>query len=303
MAPLHPLPNRPTTLPPRNLNLPQPALAIPRSPFFSAPQPASPRPPGSPFVPGSSPKYPAGGRADKDKDAGTPTVEEPVAWTKKAITKEELKTNCELLELGEGWKVHWRTWHGPALVPSPNPAAPADRASTTPARTADGPPPKKARMSAFDELMADQLASAAKSSPTASTSAAVAVAAPPLKDQLQSLQLVSPASDPIEKARLDVLQRAQSSDSTRRLFALFAHVKVASPRAEDVKGKGKAKEEPGGDAVRALWVFSVTKGRDPTAPGLDEDEGVARAALKGLNFEGLSCKDFAAGRMSSWDAS
>ncbi|KAK4702730.1 hypothetical protein P7C70_g3492, partial [Phenoliferia sp. Uapishka_3] len=309
MAPpfTHPLPSRPTTgLPPRiphqQQQAPPPPLAAQRA-FFSAPQPASPRPPGSPFGNASSPKIAVGigggGGARADREGGPLVVEDPVAWAKKALSKEELTTNSELLELGEEWEVHWRTWQGPALVSSPCRAATqASAPQRTPSgRPTDGRPLKRPKMSAFDELLADELsastASSASASPTASTSAALS-SAPLLIDKLQELHTHSPAEDPVEKARLYVLDRARTVNPTKRLFALFPYVKIVSNGIDDLKGKGKAKEESPEDSSRVLWVFSVVKGPNPSHSGTDGEDSESRAALSALNeleLDGLLAVD------------
>lgn len=299
----HPLPSRPSTgqvpripvpapvtLPPPPQ--PSPALGGTRNPFFSAPQPASPRPPASPFAQGGSPKLAVGSTGAPSTTSGSPAVapahaaalEEPVAWAKKQLDKDELATNAELLPLGEGWVVYWRTWHGPQLVgPLPRPRPPA----TTSGRSTAGPPAKRAKLTAFDEMLADELAASAAASPTASTSKSVH---PALKDQLHALHLTVPAQDPVEKARTRVLELARTTEATSRQFGLFSHVQVVTPPTEDVKGKGKAKEESSPDVARVLWVFSLTKGRPLSSPALDEHEVIARAALNALEFDGLTCQ-------------
>ncbi|KAM0754078.1 hypothetical protein T439DRAFT_346312 [Meredithblackwellia eburnea MCA 4105] len=374
---MHPLPSKPSsaTAPPpppapsaastavagRSTNHPltSPATAS-RSPFLSQPQPASPRPAqlNSPYATGSSPKWShaptplsssvstaaAGWGATATNTLAQPPEDPSISWSKKQIPKERLRPNSNLLQLGQGWKVHWKTWSGPPVAPSLHQAS-SSSSSSNPSSSSAPPPPqtgpnpagasgstassslaasssndplrkstnisslKKAKMSAFDELMADvgapSTSNTAPSSPvpsasnpggaqpTPSTSNTVIIP-PPLKDQLQPLHHLTPATDPVEKARLHVLRKAQENDSTRRLFGLFPFVRVTSPSAQqsqspdDVKGKGKAKEDSS-HTNRQLWVFSVTKGRDPENPGHDTDEGVSRAALNSFEFEGLTC--------------
>lgn len=292
----HPLPPRPTTShppPARPQGLPSPAgLNLPRPPFYSSPQPASPRPSPSNYL-----SYQAAS-SPKPNSRDPPTVEEPLAQVRKALDKDQLKPNCDLLQLGQGWKVHWRAWRGPPLLSSasnPPPASSkadstatkydplatfATNPSSSASRGADPPPAKRPKPTAFDEMMAE-----VDEGSVASTSAA-----PPLKDKLQSLQQLSFAADPVELARKEVLRLGQASatsGSVGQLLGLFGHVRVAAGKGEHGKGKGKEKErsEDEEPAARMLWVFSLRRG---TQMG-EGNDGSSRAQLSSLEFPDLTC--------------
>lgn len=222
-------------------------------------------------------------------------AEEVPTWTRKAFEKEELRPNTELLKLGEGWEVHWRSWTGPPLLSSSSAPLPphlhpshakfpsTSSSTTSSSRTQDVPPAKRPRVSAFDEILADEDGTR----PIASTSRS-----PSLKEKLQALGSVPVSSDPIEAARMQVLEVARSSQATGQLSGLFSFVQVSAAKEEDRKGKGKEKEE-GEDtrSGRTLWVFCVAKEDSSTAT---EDANVvsSRQDLLSLEFSHLSCKYF-----------
>lgn len=286
----HPLPPRPTSHvpPPRPQGLPSPSLSLPRPPFFSTPQPASPRP-----SPASYLSYSGG--SPKLNSREPQAAEEPVAAVRKAIQAEQLRSNCDLLELGLGWKVQWRAWRGPPLLTSTSSPAPSaakvDSASSkydplathptnSPAlssKAAEAPSAKRPKPTAFDEMLADM-----DDGPVASTSAI-----PPLKDKLQSLQQLSFASDPVELARKEVLRLGQDPATGGRLLGLFSHVRVAAGKGEHGKGKGKEKErlEEEEPAARMLWVFSVKRGTHL----VEGSDASSRAQLSALEFPDLTC--------------
>lgn len=294
----HPLPPRPTTShppPARPQGLPSPAgLNLPRPPsFYSSPQPASPRPsPSSTFL-----SYQAASSPKLNSRDPLP-AEEPLAQVRKALDKDHLKPNSDLLQLGQGWKVHWRAWRGPPLLSSASNPPPTNskqdststkydplatfstNPSSTNTRAADPPPAKRPKPTAFDEMMAE-----VDEGSVASTSAA-----PPLKDKLQSLQLLSFAADSVELARKEVLRLGQASatsGSGGQLLGLFGHVRVAAGKGEHGKGKGKEKErsEDEDPAARMLWVFSLCRG---TQMG-EGNDGSSRVQLSSLEFPDLTC--------------
>lgn len=301
MAP-HPLPPRPApaTLPRNTSSNPSAAsgassgLALPaRSPFFNTPQPASPRTPGSytPYQSGS-PKVGGGGGGVA---AATLAAEEVPTWTRKAFEKEELRPNTELLELGEGWEVHWRSWAGPPLLSSSSSASltphlrashakfpSSSSSSTSSSRTPDVPPAKRPRLSAFDEILAED---DGVRLPIASTSRS-----PSLKEKLQALGSVPLSSDPIEEARRQVLEVGRSLEAAGQLSGLFSFVQVSAEKGEDRKGKGK-KTEDGEDTWlgRTLWVFCIGK-EDASVTTEDASAFPPRQALLSLEFGHLTCE-------------
>ncbi|GAA5888373.1 hypothetical protein JCM5296_003309 [Sporobolomyces johnsonii] len=321
---------------PTSHSTPHPPLSLPNRPaFHSTPQPASPRPSAPPSLsgaPAASPK--AAGHAKDD------AAEAPWPRVKERVRPDEVKVNAELIELGEGWAVTWRCWKAPAVplssaanagardltnydpfVPfsrgdatalTAKPASTAEKAKSFSAASKDKdhhqPPKKKSRpLNAFDELLADELASASHAVPAplpeSSATPLTPVAGPStsrhtaattrLRSQLDALRAApscAASEDPLERARKAVVRRAQdraARDGGDKL-GMFCYVKVANARltqgeaaSEDPKGKGKAREvvsEGEEVAGRTLWVFGLTRG--------GESEG-AEGWLDELEFEGL----------------
>lgn len=305
----HPLPPRPTTsLPPPPSaragagaapGLASPAgLNLPRAPFYSSPQPASPRP--SPCSNTYLSYQPTAASSPKLNSSRDLLQEDPVAQVRKALDKDQLRTNADLLQLAQGWKVHWRAWRGPPLLSSAsNPVPTSSKPDSTStkydplatfttnpssanSRAADAPPAKRPKPTAFDEMMAE----VDDEGSVASTSAA-----PPLKDKLQSLQQLSFAADPVELARKEVWrlgQAAAANGSGGQLLGLFGHVRVAPGKGEHGKGKGKEKErvEEEDPAARMLWVFSLRRGTHMS----EGNDGSSRAQLNALEFADLTCE-------------
>lgn len=277
----HPLPPRPHPLPrpppPQSTSVPPSpgGLALPRTPYFSAPQPASPRPAGTPssaFSPHrpSSPKVGAavaGPGPASSSSASFVAPPEPVVAIRKALQKEGIKTNGDVLEFGHQWTVHWRAWRGapllsaavspgtnlnggatgPAIAPGSlsrshtetsstlkyNPLAPFSSGATTPVHPLPRPPPAPPLATqdaaAKARSVFDEVIMGAHDapSPVASTSTTGNATAPPLKDRLQSLQQVSVALDPVEQARAEVLREARAAELSGWVLSLFSLVKVS----------------------------------------------------------------------------
>ncbi|GAA5956883.1 hypothetical protein JCM21900_006280 [Sporobolomyces salmonicolor] len=324
---------------PTSHSTPHNPLSLPNRPaFHSTPQPASPRPSAPSSLSGAPAASPKAATHAKDDAA-----EAPWPRVKERVRPDEVKVNAELVELGEGWAVTWRCWKAPA-VPLSNavdagardltnydpfapfarrdvaastakPGSTAEKAKSSSAASKDNdnhqPPKKKSRpLNAFDELLADELATASPAVPTplpeSSAAPPTPVAGPStsrhaattrLRSQLDALRAApscAASEDLLERARKAVVRRAKDRAAREGgdKLGLFCYVKVANASltkgeaaSEDLKGKGKAREvssEEEGEEVagRTLWAFGLTRG--------GESEG-AEGWLDGLTFEGLEC--------------
>ncbi|KAI5475687.1 hypothetical protein MNV49_001062 [Pseudohyphozyma bogoriensis] len=254
-------------------------LQLPRSsPFFSQPQPASPR---TPSHLGSPKLNPASGIASSAHQNHAEAVVLPAP-----LDPAQLKPTTTTVHWGEGWTVHWRSWSGPALLDVPaHSGAPAAATSTAPARTDAPPATKKARRTAFDDLLDEE--DAGLRSPVASTSKAAAAGPPPppLKSRLQALPSPLASDDPIELARAAVFRQGQEMAKRNKgdWLALVPFVKLGV-QVEHTKGKGKGKATedappPSAAVPRSLWVFTLVKPDSPSS---------ATAVLDALDFPELT---------------
>lgn len=304
----YPLPPKPQTGPPQlgagpqhaARSTPPPAQAAfntnagLRSSYLSSSQPASPK-----TGTGAGPSNFAKPQPQPPLSVGLPTYDEPHRTLRKSLNDAQVCSNIHLLDLGQGWKVHWRAWRGPALLTTQPAAGPASskndsaapKATAVPSRPAspslsssaqgESAASKRPRPTPLDEVMLDV------DGPTASTSAHPAPQSPPLKQKLQALQQISLASDPVELARQEVLRIAANCPTPLSLFSFVKVAPLKSNTTEHEKGnKGKEKEhtEECEGARRILWVFSLRRGA--TA----EPDNFSRSALASLEFKDLTSK-------------
>ncbi|KAK4056626.1 hypothetical protein OIO90_002474 [Microbotryomycetes sp. JL221] len=298
----------------------------PNTGYLSTSQPASPRlsstsasastPPAS--TSSAVPRSPAP-RAPSTLSSAL--LDDPQAHKvlRKSLNKDNLTSNVELLDLGTGWKVHWRAWRGPALLTTTDASASSTATSSqqqtlkpdtalnygsTVSRPTlqgshsarndktDSSTTKKRKTTTFDDMLADLADDPPQANPqqhaqepVASTSAHIS-----LKDRIQSLHQVSFDQDPIELARRQVDELAAASATP---LCLFSYVKVAPLRVQQQqnqagptdandKGKGKATDEEEG-ARRILWVFSLRRGSADEPP-----DNTTRTALSTLDFPKLT---------------
>lgn len=284
--------------------IPASNLSVPRSPFLSGPQAASPRPSPAAYSPYSanSPKGNAGTPAKDLKGVGGAAIcgEDVANLPRKVLAKEKLKVNSDFIELGEGWRIHWRSWIGAPLL-SPNAPSSSSDDSTSSSRPShstksssanlahpnvrnpESSPTKRARVEDADET--------GHSSPVASTSST-----PSLRDKLQSLQSNNTSSDDMEAARREIVRlnreleskEAHSGDDLESggLSGLLPHIEVKALPTASVKGKEKAQESDSGKGVdRTLWAFCIVKAEEAL-------ENRFVQALGSLNFAKLTGKQF-----------
>lgn len=283
--------------------------SIPRGTFFSAPQPASPRSNSStsggvaggtgnysPYS-ASSPRIPYGSQVGgpstpaKDfKDLPNTNIEESHI-RRKALNISELRTNCDQIYLGQGWKVHWRKWSSKASINTKNSGLQPNMHRSN-SQTEQPSPTKRAKSSSSNKNEGtshplDSLSSNSIASSQASTSTAINIL-----DQLKTISSQSIRSDPIELARLQILEIKSSLSRDNLGFGeLECFVQVDSNRisSSSMNGKGKEKEviqEQEVGTSRTLWIFSVERGLSEVR----EDDNPILAALATFEFINLSGK-------------
>ncbi|GAA5900685.1 hypothetical protein JCM6882_000939 [Rhodosporidiobolus microsporus] len=240
--------------------------------------------PGSPFntAGGASPK-PGGG-------AGTAAADsDPFAALPPRLKPEDLKPAFALVELGEGWKVHWRAWKGPALLFSPSSSSSAPNSATAAAPGPSSPPPPPEALYDYDPFLPSphapspfaHLVPRPPLSSSISTAAAAAVGSPALGGSLSAALTPDAGTPTSSTAGQPPAKKAKKSSASTLASTGTGTVKMTA--FEEMLA-----EEDGGGGEADHPAPPKKKGRVPKAVREAQAAAAAAAASPAASTPGPS---------------